>query len=135
MILVDSSVWIEYFRSKSHPHAKALDEIILENATSIVLCDIVLAEVLRGIRSDDAFEEIKDFLVPYVFFSPCTLETYIQAALLYRKCRKHGVTIRSFSDSLIATIALINKVPLWTLDKDFKKIQKIAPLKLYTPDQ
>lgn len=133
MILVDSSIWIELLNGSSHRSAEELEEIIHTTPTNLAICDIIMAEVLQGIRNDDVFEEIKWFLYPYLVSTPSSPETHAGAAMLYRTCKHHGVTIRSLADAIIATTALDLHAPLWSLDRDFQQIAQYFPLMLYKP--
>lgn len=133
MILVDSSIWIEYVNESSHQGAEQLDNMILVSATELGICDIIMTEVLQGVRRDDAFEEIKEFLYPYLIATPSSSETHAQAAMIYRTCKNKGITIRSLADAIIASSALDMNATLWSLDRDFHHIARYFPLQLYKP--
>jgi len=92
MVLVDTTVWIDFFADRNEPHVAALQELI-ENQEDLCLCGIIFAEVLQGIRSDADFVETKDYFDDLIFL-PMRQTTFVQAAEVYRSLRKRGVTIR-----------------------------------------
>jgi predicted nucleic acid-binding protein len=117
MILVDSSVWIDYFNGVETTETALLDEFLSTDA--ICIGDIVLAEVLQGFRSDRDYKLAKEILTELPIYQIVTPELALVGADNYRKLRKKGVTIRKSVDNWIATFCIENRIPLLFSDKDF----------------
>jgi predicted nucleic acid-binding protein len=129
MVLVDTSVWIDFFRGTSSKQADALKSLLVENA-DICVCGVILTEILQGIKVDSQFKKTNELLDAAVFL-PMTRETYIQAAKLYRKLRKKGLPVRKPIDCMIAAVGIEHDVPLLHNDKDFQLLEKHCALKGY----
>ena len=127
MILVDTTVWIDFFSARSYPHVKALENLIL-NREDICLCGIILTEVLQGIRDDSEFSRTRDLLANLVFL-PMQYSVFLRSAEIYRNLRRKGITIRKPVDCMIAAIAIEHEIPLLHNDKDFIPIEKHFGLK------
>jgi len=128
MIVVDSSVWIDYFRNVRLPAVEFLD-LCLANRREISICPFILVEVLCGFKSDREFEEAKELLIDL----PClevSTETQVKAADLYRKLRRKGITVRSLLDCVIAQTCIEAGAQLLTMDSDFQHIARHSKLKL-----
>ena len=130
MILIDTSVWIDFF---DHPHSAYAKELgtLIKNEEEICLADINVTEILQGIKEEKVFEEIKRYLMEFPILRARSLETYIDAADIYRSCRKTGQTITKTMDAVIAAIAIENSFPLFHHDKDFTSIADCTKLKIY----
>lgn len=126
MILVDSSVWIDFFSRRPGRAGAALRKMI-EDAEPFALTGIVVAEVLQGLTRDVAC--IEGFLSQWDLLEPSGFATYREAAAIFRKARAHGVTLTA-TDALIAAIALEHRAALFTSDKDFMRIAKSTGLVL-----
>jgi predicted nucleic acid-binding protein len=129
MVLVDTTVWIDFFADRKEQHVVALQEMI-ENEEDLCLCGIILAEVLQGIRSDEDYVETKDYLDDLIFL-PMGQATFVRAAEIYRSLRKKGVTIRKPVDCMIASIAIEHDIRLLHNDRDFDHIAKHSNLRVY----
>lgn len=127
MILVDSSVWIDSFRSHSGPAGAELRRMI-EEGEPLVLTGIVIAEVLQGLTRDAA--RIEHFLAQWDLIEPKGFETYRRAASVYREARAEGITLSTIN-TLIASIALDHRASVFTLDQDFTRIARLTKLELY----
>lgn len=127
MILVDTSVWIEFFRSTTTKHARLLAEMI-EAEEDLCLTEIILAEILQGIRSDKVFDKVKKLMSGFPIFSLKGTDSYVAAANIFRICRKKGHSIRKTIDCLIAQTAIENNLMLFHKDKDFEQIAKVMKL-------
>ena len=101
MVLVDTTVWIDFFGDSPTPQVARLQELI-ENDEDLCLCGVILAETLQGIRSDAEYRRTKDHLDSLIFF-PMHRATFVRAAELYRALRKKGVTVRKPVDCMIAS--------------------------------
>src|SRR6056297_2699153 len=110
MVLVDTTVWIDFFAGRNVLHVAALQELI-ENENDLCLCGVILAEVLQGIRSDAEYIQTKEYLADLLFL-PMKHSTFVRAAELYRFLRKRGVTIRKPVDCMIAAVAMENDIRL-----------------------
>ncbi len=130
MILVDTSVWIDFFNG-AITGEKALLHRLIANHTRIALTDIILTEILQGIGDKHQFERVKNTLTQLDILHPTPIKTYIHAAEIYRTCREKGFTIRKTNDCLIAAVAIEHSSPLLHKDKDFIAIAQFVDLKLY----
>jgi len=128
MVLVDTTVWIDFFADRSEPHVATLEKLI-ENEEDLCLCGIILAEVLQGIRSEQDYTKTKDYLDDLVFL-PMQQATFIRAAEVYRSLRKCGVTIRKPVDCMIASVAIEHDIPLLHNDRDFDYMAKYSNLRV-----
>ena len=117
MILVDSSVWIDYFNGVESTETALLDEFL--STDTICIGDIILAEVLQGFRSDRDYKLAKEILTELPIYQIVTPELALVSADNYRKLRKKGITIRKSVDNWIATFCIENKIPLLFSDRDF----------------
>lgn len=117
MILVDSSVWIDFFNGTENSETDKLSEIL--GLEEIVIGDLILAEVLQGFRSDTDYKTAKNILTSLTVHDLLGKEMAIKSANNFRKLRKKGITIRKTADVIIATYCIENKVPLLFTDKDF----------------
>jgi predicted nucleic acid-binding protein len=126
MILVDTSIWIEFFRKSS--------KIVIPTrlVPSLVVCSPVIQEVLQGIKDEASFSKVQLSLLNFKRVG-LSLDTdcYLEAAQIYRSGRRRGITIRSSIDCLIAAIALKEKYRVWHQDRDFDEIAKFTELKIF----
>jgi len=131
MILVDTSVWIDFLAGSDTPHRRMLHRLI-EEEKEICITEIILTEILQGIKDDTAYGTTKSYLLEFPIIRLKGKETYISAADIYRKCRKQGKTIRKTIDCIIAAIAQENNLTILHNDGDFETIKKCAGLKTIT---
>ncbi len=131
MILVDTSVWIDFFTGRDLPHVVRLEHLILDNE-DLALCGIILTEILQGIGDDTMYRRVRRDLSPLIML-PMPETVFVRAADIYRKLRKQGVTIRKTNDCIIAATALEHHCSLLHNDKDFAPIAKHFPLKIVKP--
>ena len=117
MILVDSSVWIDYFNGRDTPQNAKLDELL--GVELLGIGDIILTEVLQGFRTDKDYRTSKRMLTSLTIFNMLNLEIAIKSADNFRELRKQGITIRKTVDVIIATFCLENDHSLLFSDKDF----------------
>jgi len=129
MVLVDTTVWIDFFAARSSGHVDALENLI-KNRENICTCGIVLTEVLQGIRKDSEFKKTRD-LFSNLLFLPMPYPVFLKAAEIYRGLRRKGITIRKSVDCMIASVAIENDIPLLHNDKDFDSIEHHCSLKCY----
>ena len=129
MVLVDTTVWVDFFADRNESHVVALQELI-ENEEDLCLCGIILAEVLQGIRSDTDYIETKDYFDDLIFL-PMRQATFVRSAEIYRSLRKRGLTIRKPVDCMIASVAIEYDTRLLHNDRDFDYIFKHSKLRVY----
>jgi predicted nucleic acid-binding protein len=122
MIVVDSSVWIDYFNGKITRQTNLLDSLLGREA--VVVGDIILTEVLQGFREDRDVNKARE-LLDYLLFRPMLgRELAIKSAENYRHLRKRGVTVSKTIDVMIATFCIESDLPLLHNDKDFEPMVK-----------
>ena len=122
MILVDSSVWIDFFRNQATAQVEWLDNNLGEQ--SLLVGDLILAEVLRGFKDDRGFTEAKRLLSNLDQVTLCGEELAVQAAQNFRKLRSLGVTVRGTVDVIIATRCILNGYQLLHSDRDFDAFEE-----------
>jgi len=120
MVVVDSSVWIDFFKDQDNNKTKQLKKVLLTN--DIVLGDIILMEVLQGFKKDSGYKIAKIYLSQLYSVSFLNKNLALKSADNYRKLRKKGITIRSTLDMIIATYCIESKLPLLQKDRDFQLI-------------
>ena len=129
MILVDTSVWIDYFNGVENKQTESLDRILSEQ--SVLLGDIILTEILQGFDSDKEFRLAKQALEPLDCVHLGGKSLAIKAASNFRFLRSKGVTVRKTVDMLIGSWCIEHEVNLLHNDKDFDQIATQLPLKIY----
>lgn len=117
MILVDSSVWIDYFNGQTTPEAVKLDTLL--GVEPLGIGDLILTEVLRGFRSDTDYHTAKKLLLTLSVFDMLGTDLAIQSADNFRFLRKRGITVRKTADVIIATYCIEYSHSLLFADKDF----------------
>ena len=128
MILVDSSVWIDYFNGNQTSQTDWLDSAL--GNTPIVIGDLILTEVLQGFQSGKDFKTAKDILlgIPFVPMEGQILA--LASAINYRFLRRKGVTVRKTIDIIIGTCCIHNKLTLLHCDRDFDPMVELLGLKI-----
>jgi hypothetical protein len=117
LILVDSSVWIDYFRGTVTPQTEKLDNLL--GRQPLAIGDLILAEVLQGFASDRDFNQARRLLTSLLVVDMGGQEIAIQAARNFRTLRKLGVTPRKTVDTVIATRCIESGYELLHSDRDF----------------
>lgn len=131
MIVVDTSVWIDYFNGVASPHTDLLDRLL--SRERLLIGDIILTEVLQGFRRDTDFRQAQRLLDTLEFRPMLSKDMALQSAQNYRKLRRAGVTVRKTIDVMIATFCLVNRHRLLHADRDFDPIEKHLGLKVLRP--
>ncbi|HEU0293493.1 MAG TPA: PIN domain nuclease [Anaerolineales bacterium] len=131
MLIIDSTVWIDYFNGLENPQTDYLDQIV--DRTPILVGDLILAEVLQGFRDDSDFEEARRALNKYIQVEMVNPELALQSARNYRLLRRKGITVRKTIDSLIATYCIENEHELLHNDNDFDGYEKHLRLRVVHP--
>jgi predicted nucleic acid-binding protein len=129
MILVDTSVWIDFLRGVDSPQRQTLHRLI-EDDEDVAITEIILTEILQGIKNDKDFQMTREYLLEFPIHTPKGIETYLKAAEIYRDCRKKGKTVRKTIDCIIAAICIENSLPLLHKDSDFGLIEACTGLKV-----
>ena len=117
MILVDSSVWIDYLRGVATPQADKLDALL--GTEPLAVGDLILAEVLQGCGSEREFNQVRQALDAFTLVELGGKEVAIQAARNFRTLRSKGVTVRKTIDTIIATRCILDGHSLLHADRDF----------------
>ena len=121
MVLVDTTVWIDFFRGRSTPEVAALERM-LKQEEDICTCGVILTEVLQGIRADEDYRRTLSRFDAFLFL-PMGRQTFVSAAQVYRTLRRNGVTIRKPVDCMIAAVAMEHNIALLHNDRDFDPIE------------
>jgi len=127
MILVDSSVWIDYFGGKSTRETNLLDGILGER--TVLAGDIIIAEVLQGFRNDKDFNAAREAFSTFQTVDMLNAALAVQSGVNFRTLRKKGITGRKTIDCLIATYCIENGVTLLHSDRDFEPFAQYLGLK------
>ncbi|MBI2802038.1 MAG: PIN domain nuclease [Gammaproteobacteria bacterium] len=122
MILVDSSVWVDYFNGTASSETDFLDAAL--GAEPIAIGDLILVEVLQGFRSNSDYDTAKALLLNLTCFDLLGTKIAIKAAYNYRTLRRRGVTVRKTVDCIIATFCIERNIPLLYTDRDFNPFVK-----------
>ena len=127
MILVDTSVWIDFIRGKVTEAVVRL-RTALDRGVPIAITPLIYQEILQGARDDKAFRDYRNYFSSQRFLHPSDpVISHERAARLYFDCRRAGLTVRSSNDCLIAQVALEHDVPLLHDDREFQAIAQVAP--------
>ena len=126
MILVDTSVWIDYFNGKESRETNTLDAALIDGTVSIG--DMILLEILQGFRNDNDYNKAKSTLASLEQYEMFGHNMVTKCAGNYRTLRKKGMTIRKTTDIIIATFCIENQFPLLFSDRDFIPLVKYLNL-------
>ncbi|MBT9609266.1 MAG: PIN domain nuclease [Aquabacterium sp.] len=118
MILVDSSVWIDFFRGTSTPQSERLDALL--STEPLAVGDLILTEVLQGFSSERDFNQARRLLTSLDVITLGGEDIALQSARNYRALRAQGVTVRKTTDTVIATRCIEDDLPLLYSDRDFE---------------
>jgi predicted nucleic acid-binding protein len=127
LILVDSSVWIDFFSSTPRAAGRELRGMIAK-AEPVALTGVVVTEVLQGLTRD--IEQVEPYLGMWTMLEPRGFSTYRSAAAIFRLGRSHGISLTTI-DTLIAAIAMEHGASVFTLDQDFVRIAQLASLTVH----
>ena len=122
MIIVDSSVWIDYFTGTDNKQANTLDNIL--GIKPVAIGDLILTEVLQGFRHDKDYKAARTLFESVTVFEMLGTEMALKSADNFRALRKKGITVRKTADVIIASFCIDRKLPLLFSDKDFKPFVK-----------
>ena len=128
MVIVDTTVWVNFFVGKNTPQVQKLEQFLTEGE-DICICGVILTEVLQGIRDESEYTRTRSLFDSFLFL-PMNRRTFVRAAELYRTLRWQGVTIRKAVDCMIASVAIEHNIALLHHDKDFDPIEKLCGLEV-----
>jgi predicted nucleic acid-binding protein len=131
MLVVDSTVWVDYFNGVKTPQTNYLDTIL--DRAPILVGDLILTEVLQGFRTDADFEDARGALNKFTQSGMVGSDLALQSARNYRFLRRNGVTVRKTIDSLIATYCIENNHELLHNDSDFDGYEQHLGLQVVHP--
>lgn len=131
MIIVDTTVWVDYLRGSRSPETEWLDREV--GREEIGVADLILCEVLQGVRSEKDFGHARVVLGEFALFSTGGEELAIAAARNYRTIREEGFTVRKTIDCLIATFCMTKGYALLHRDRDFDAFEEILGLAVIHP--
>ena len=131
MVIVDSTVWIDYLELHENEHTVWLEQRFGRDA--IGLTDLILMEVLQGVRNDRLFRQVQDRLTQIAVFDTGGRELAIASAKNYRYLRARGFTVRKPVDCVIATFCIRGEYSLLHRDRDFTAFEHYLGLKSVRP--
>ena len=123
-ILVDTSVWIDLFRGRRTPQVARLEGLV--GREELIIGDLILAEILQGIRDEGDVARVDAAFVAYRVAPLVGEEISRQSAANHRRLRRQGITVRTTVDCLIATWCLVNRVALLHADRDFEPFVRLG---------
>jgi predicted nucleic acid-binding protein len=130
LILVDSSVWIDYFNGLSAAHTQTLDRLL--GSEPLAIGDLILTEVLQGFDDEREFDRVRKMLTSLTVVNLGGKEIAIQAAKNFRALRRLGVTVRKTIDVVIATRCIESGYHLLHNDRDFDPFATHLGLRVVT---
>ena len=131
MLVVDSTIWIDYFNGVETPHVEFLNRAL--ERTPILVGDLILTEVVQGFRHEVDFETARHLLTRFTQAQMVNPALAVQSALNYRILRKKSITVRKTIDSLIATYCIENDHDLLHNDSDYDGYEKHLGLMVVHP--
>ena len=131
MVIVDTSVWIDYFQGVKNPETDWLDGELARQRLG--LTDVILCEVLQGVRDDFVAKEVEQKLLELEVFETGGVDLAREAARNYRALRSRGHTVRKTIDCLIATFCLREQHSLLHRDRDFDPFEEVLELSVIHP--
>ncbi len=124
MLMVDTTVWVDYFNGQINPETDYLHQVLAEEL--ILVGDLILAETLQGFREDRDFQLAKAALANFEQVAMLNTDLAIRSAQNYRYLRKAGITVRKTIDCLIATFCIVENHSLLHRDQDFDVFEELG---------
>jgi predicted nucleic acid-binding protein len=128
-MMVDTSVWVDFFNHHLSPQAQRLTAAIQQNEP-IAITGLIYTEILLGLKNDTDAQRVSQLLAICDWAQEPSRHDYAQAAKLYRDCRSQGVTIRSTIDCLIVQLCIRDDLTLFAKDRDFEQMARFSGLRL-----
>jgi predicted nucleic acid-binding protein len=128
MVIVDTTVWIDYLAGTINPETEWLERELTRQRLG--LTDLILCEVLQGLRDSGEFGQVRDELLRFEVFEGGGADLAIAAAENHRLLRRKGFTVRKLSDCWIATFCLLSGNQLLHRDRDFYPFEKVLGLQV-----
>ena len=128
MVIVDTTVWVDYLKGTSTPEVEWLDRELSNQRLG--LTDVILCEVLQGVRSDRQAARVQRGLEQFEIFETGGIALAVAAATNYRALRSRGLTVRKTIDCLIATFCLLGDHSLLHVDRDFDPFEQYLALRV-----
>lgn len=132
MLVVDSSVWIDFFNDTEHPAVEMLSALLDHGEVRIVVPDLVLFEVLRGFRHEAGHRQARRLMESLHVADTASAELALVAAQHYRSLRAQGYTVRSGIDVLVASFCIENDYALLHRDRDFHAFEQFRGLRSWS---
>lgn len=129
MIVVDSNTWADFFNGVDSPYVERLDAAF-EAEEDVAILPIIVTEVLQGFRTDAGFEQARALLTALPVIQP-SVACHVRAAVLYRRLRRRGMTIRGAVDCVVAQTCIDVGAELLSPDADFEHIARHTALRLW----
>jgi predicted nucleic acid-binding protein len=133
VVIVDTTVWVDYFRGAATPEADWLDAELARQRLGLTV--VILCEVLQGVRDDLVAKEVERQLLKLEVFEMCSVALARDAARNYRTLRGRGHTVRKTIDCLIATFCIREQHMLLHSDRDFDPFEKFLDLPVVHPQR
>lgn len=127
MIVVDTTVWADWFNGAQTPEVDRLDQALAVQEAG--LTPLILTEVLQGFRADADFERARALLARLPVLE-LDVDGHVAAAGLFRRLRRRGIAVRGAVDCIVAQTCMLAEAELLTKDRDFTAIARHAPLRL-----
>ena len=129
MVVVDTTVWIDYVRGVDSPYTNALDRELLHN--QVITGDLLITEFLQGFHNDRDFEAAKEIINSLIYFDMLGKDIALKSAANFRFLRKKGITVRKTADIIIGTFCIEHDLSLLHNDRDFDPLEKHLGLRIY----
>lgn len=131
MVIIDTTVWIDYLRGVSNKETNYLDREVARQRFG--LTDLILCEILQGISDEKSLTRVLQELRNFELFGTGGADLAIEAARNFRRLRQHGHTVRKTIDCLIATFCLQHRHSLLHRDRDFDHFEELLGLTVVHP--
>jgi predicted nucleic acid-binding protein len=132
VLVVDSSVWIDFFNDAGSPSSELLEQLLDRGEVRLVVPDLVLYEVLRGFRDERDHRQARQLMETLSIEQAGGTALALAAAQHYRSLRAHGITVRSAIDVLVATFCIENDYALLHRDRDFDAFEDLRGLRAWS---
>ncbi len=129
MVLVDTSVWVDFFNGVDSAQADELNELL--GSGRILMGDLILTEILQGFDRDTDYRRARNLLIDLPQADLGGREVALAAADNYRRMRKRGITVRKTIDVIIGTFCIVNDHELLHSDRDFDSMEEVLGLQVY----